>query len=393
LAVVDSSRPEHHMSNSAAAVQVERRGRAPGRGGPAGALVLGDYVGQSAAHAAQAVRRAGLRPGLDRSFGCDPGLTGTVVAQDPPAGSDLARNAMVTLYVAAPGPTQAQETGEPGIQASDQPEGPLSPADSESAKAVASSFQPGARRPRKPGLGAATRTVEEPPEPITAPHHVAGGQEAIATEWDARAGVEEPRLPVLEEATFDDTHGHMRPEDVRSVHLEDIFAGRIRELPPWRRAYPRRPIATMLRRPLAWAGSHRIVSITAVAMLAVWIAVAVAGGLAGQATRTRGAGVTAERGRIATNRRATSEPAPARTRTQRRRTHGSTRTHARPRRPRSTRQVRRSRWIAQRTRRTAQTSGASAGSSTSAPRSLPAGAVSGPSSPAPKQTNGGPFSP
>jgi len=49
------------------------------------------------------VRRAGLCPGLDRSFGCEAELIGLVVAQEPAAGSDLARNGMVTLYVAAPG--------------------------------------------------------------------------------------------------------------------------------------------------------------------------------------------------------------------------------------------------------------------------------------------------
>ena len=54
--------------------------------------MVGEYVGQLAADAAQAVRRAGLKPGLDRSFGCEPELLGLVVAQDPVAGSDLARN-------------------------------------------------------------------------------------------------------------------------------------------------------------------------------------------------------------------------------------------------------------------------------------------------------------
>jgi hypothetical protein len=383
LAVVDSSRPEHHMSNSAAAVQVERRGRAPGRGGPAGALVLGDYVGQFAAHAAQAVRRAGLRPGLDRSFGCDPDLTGTVVAQDPPAGSDLARNAMVTLYVAAPGPTQAQETGETGIQASDQPEGPLSPADAESAKAVASSFQPGARRPRKPGLGAAARTVESPPESNTARHHVAGGQEAIAPGWGARAPEEEPRSQVLEEAAFDDTHHHKRPHDERAAHLEDIFVGRTGELPPWRHVYPRRPIAAMLRRPLAWAGSHPVLATTAGAMLALWIAVAVAGGLAGQPGHTHGASVISQREPDIRTGQTAGERAPARAQTGRPRADGSAKGQLRPRRSR------------QRAPTAAQdrAKAAGAGTPTSSRRSLPAAVASRPPSPAPEPTRGGPFSP
>src|ERR1700683_3818715 len=79
------------------------RSKSARRGGPSGRQAVGDYVGQPAGDAAQAVRRAGLRPGLDRSFGCAEELTGLVVAQEPTAGSSMARNGMVTLYVAAPG--------------------------------------------------------------------------------------------------------------------------------------------------------------------------------------------------------------------------------------------------------------------------------------------------
>jgi hypothetical protein len=68
-----------------------------------GRLVVGDYTGARAAQAAQAVRCAGLRPGLERSFGADPSLLGLVIAQEPQAGSALARNGLVTLHIAAPG--------------------------------------------------------------------------------------------------------------------------------------------------------------------------------------------------------------------------------------------------------------------------------------------------
>ena len=91
--------------NDRTAVQARgtQRTKSARRGGPSGRQVVGEYVGQPAGDAAQAVRRAGLCPGLDRSFGCEPELIGLVVAQEPVAGSDLARNGMVTLYVAAPG--------------------------------------------------------------------------------------------------------------------------------------------------------------------------------------------------------------------------------------------------------------------------------------------------
>lgn len=383
MAVVDSSRPEHHMSNSAAAVQVERRGRAPGRGGPAGALVLGDYVGQSAAHAAQAVRRAGLRPGLDRSFGCDPDLTGTVVAQDPPAGSDLARNAMVTLYVAAPGPTPAQETAESDIQSDDQSVAPLGAADAVPPKDVAPQAHSGTRRPRKPRLAAATtRTLDPPPEPITTPHQILDGP--IAPGWGLRAGDEELSSPALEEAAFDDTHPK-RPHDELAVHPEEIFAARTGEIPPWRRVYPRRPIATVLRRPLAWVMSHPVLATTAGAMLAVWIAVAVAGGLGAHPGHTPGAAVISQREPGIRVEQAPGERTPVRARRRPSRSDGSTKDRTRRRR------ARRSRRSASRGARVAaEAAGASTPSLTSSPRPAAAGRTPAPGS---EPTRGGVFSP
>src|SRR5271166_2053035 len=88
---------------TASSGRVVERAKSTRRGGPSGRQAVGDYVGQPAGDAAQAVRRAGLRPGLDRSFGCAEELMGLVVAQEPEAGSSLARNGMVTLYVAARG--------------------------------------------------------------------------------------------------------------------------------------------------------------------------------------------------------------------------------------------------------------------------------------------------
>jgi hypothetical protein len=51
--------------------------------------------------------RAGLRASAADearcSLGCEPEVIGRVVAQHAPAGAELARNVIVTLYVAAPG--------------------------------------------------------------------------------------------------------------------------------------------------------------------------------------------------------------------------------------------------------------------------------------------------
>src|SRR5438128_27200 len=62
-------------------------------------LTVGDYVGHGATIAAREVRRAGLRPALERRAAGRRELVGDVVAQDPPAGSAMRRNALVTLYV------------------------------------------------------------------------------------------------------------------------------------------------------------------------------------------------------------------------------------------------------------------------------------------------------
>lgn len=89
-------------------------------GGRTGQLLLEDYVGQPATHAAQALRRAGLRAAMERTFGYEPGLYGLVAQQDPLAGANVTRNSLVTLYIAAPA------DGESGAQAQvapDEPEG------------------------------------------------------------------------------------------------------------------------------------------------------------------------------------------------------------------------------------------------------------------------------
>ncbi len=149
------------------------RGRRP----VPGRLSVGDYVGQRAASAAQAVRRAGLRPGLDRSFGCEPDLVGLIVAQEPAAGEEVARNAMVTLYVAAPGSTMGEQDGaEPGRhdRSTPAPSATASVKDTQQGKTPPPQAQ--RRRQRKPRLAAATSTpaLDPPPAP-TIPNRARAG--------------------------------------------------------------------------------------------------------------------------------------------------------------------------------------------------------------------------
>jgi hypothetical protein len=92
------------------------------RGAPSRLQRVDDFLGEHANEAAQAVRRAGLKPGLERSVGHAPELLGHVIAQEPEAGAELARNGLVVLYVAAPGTSvDGQENAEPA--AIEPPEG------------------------------------------------------------------------------------------------------------------------------------------------------------------------------------------------------------------------------------------------------------------------------
>jgi hypothetical protein len=102
VAAARASRSQAPVNNSRAAPALAHERRSIVRTPPRGRVAVADYVGRAAGEAAQALRRAGLRPALDRSPSLDPALVGQVVAQEPPAGSDVARNAFVSLYVAAP---------------------------------------------------------------------------------------------------------------------------------------------------------------------------------------------------------------------------------------------------------------------------------------------------
>ncbi len=143
------------------------RAKSARRGGPSGRQAVGEYVGQPAGDAAQAVRRAGLRPGLDRSFGCAEELIGLVVAQEPAAGSSMARNGMVTLYVAAPGSEPMDEGTDAAQVESGGPEpAALAPVEAEQAEAASA---PARVRRRKRGRARrAAPAVDAPPAPAPA---------------------------------------------------------------------------------------------------------------------------------------------------------------------------------------------------------------------------------
>ena len=239
------------MSNTRATRAREpHRAQAVGRGSPGGRLLVGEYVGQAAGAAAQAIRRAGLRPGLDRSFGCAPDLVGQVVGQEPLPGSDLGRNGLVTLYVAAPGVVQADRDA-------DHDQG-----DGEEAGATASRFAATARelsqevttrtrRRRKPGRAANLQHVFELAPPPSLPPHREPSSPAQAEgvgvdptpEWDYGGpdpAFTPPDNDAPREEAVDERVGDELVQEEFVAEADDLFAGRASAgLPAWRRVYPR----------------------------------------------------------------------------------------------------------------------------------------------------------
>ena len=276
------------MSNSEATPgQGTERAQAARRGSPGGRRLVGEYVGQAAGEAAQAVRRAGLRPGLDRSFGCATDLVGQVVAQEPLAGNDLGRNGLVTLYVAAPGVAETEDDAGDG-QSQVQEPGGTAPPSAPTAEEPSQQVRPRTRRPRKAGRAArASQVFGAPPAPVPPRHQLSGeahahGAEADRTqEWDygspahasAPSGGEEPWVEVADEQTGDELAG-----EELVVDADELFAGRASAgLPAWRRVYPR-PTGRGAGARLA---GHPWLVGTAGLMLAVWAVVGITAALAG----------------------------------------------------------------------------------------------------------------
>jgi hypothetical protein len=278
------------MSNSASApTPLAQRARVPGRSGPPGRQIVGDYVGQPAAGAAQAVRRAGLRPGLERSFGCEADLTGLIVAQDPGAGGELARNGMVTLYVAAPGAAPVAENAEqPEEGGGGQGAPPALQAPSGRPQAGTQPPGPSGRRRRKPRVAADSsgHSFDVHPGP-KAPAGATSASEQrtlralpIAAELGGDPDTEVPQTLELQDEIRSVTEAPDLCEEEFDVHEDDVFAGRASDLPAWRRMYPRRGGGRTWRAVIAAASGHPVLAATTCAMLAVWITVAALAALA-----------------------------------------------------------------------------------------------------------------
>lgn len=365
-------------------------------GSPVGRQEIADYVGQQAGRAAQAVRRAGLRAGLDRAYGYNADSWGIVVAQEPQAGSQVARNTMVTLYVAAPG--------------SDEPEASAvaAPADEDVTQTASADDGLSAELDEAPDAREAPEAFATDAAPAVSPS--AFGP-ASSKEGGCRDALDNPSPPFSDRRVFASVHGPAPQVSFHTAfgsntgrerhHLADevtlatdVFAGQVGVgQPEPRAAFRRTSHARLQSRASEWAAEHvtRRRLIAAVVVLCVLIVAAATAHhrptASPQGRRSVGNGSIAQR-----------EGAPTRIRTDRRRKTARRRPRAR-RRARgqvhgkgAVKAVRRSASPDSRPVRTLEVEPANA-----APSSTPSSAVVSPSAPASEpaseQTEGGPFSP
>jgi PASTA domain len=255
---------------------------------------VSDHVGQPAAEAARAVRRAGLRPGLDRSFGCAAQLTGLVVAQEPASGEQIARNGMVTLYIAAPGAEAEQDVppGDPERSATDDtvPHAPVAPE-------IPGADQRRARR--KPGRapGGEKRTFPPPPQPSVRPAHDDSCEAAPAAQTQAERGEDPyPRSAVTSaQETVDAAELPEHEPSYDTSLAEEVFAAGSGAIGARGRIDPGDVRAPSWRAALRWARRRPGFATCACAILAVWLAVALAAGLQGGRPASDGAGTLAQK--------------------------------------------------------------------------------------------------
>ncbi len=293
---------------TASSGRVVARAKSARRGGPSGRQAVGDYVGQPAGDAAQAVRRAGLRPGLDRSFGCAEELIGLVVAQEPTAGSSLARNGMVTLYVAAPGSEPIDDDTEAARVESGGPE-PAAVASVEAEQVEGASAPARVRRRKRGRARRAAPVVDAPPAPALPDRASASdlptvvlAQPAVEPPWELQPEPGEPDGEPLDDEAPEELGEEGAADEEFVVHVEDVLAGRSGPV-RWRGVYPRRRAARELgagRGVRGWLGEHRLAGAAVGAAILLWAIVGFASALDGQHSHAPAASAITRSGRLAT---------------------------------------------------------------------------------------------
>jgi hypothetical protein len=234
-----------------------------------GLLEVGEHVGEPAGQAVRELRRAGLRPGLERSFGHSPEATGIVIAQDPAAGSQLPRNSLVTLYVAVQASEQHGLETANGVDAPEAFQGESEDGEGEQTAAV---VQREVRR-RKPRPSATTER-DVPAAPSAAPRRVQAPPArvmSVSGGGDGEGEVAGEPDPLL--------------EGERDPFPPDELVGRVRDLFAAGTAKSPRVSGGWFFRARRWVRSHRMASFTIVAVLLAWGATAAVGLDSGHAPR------------------------------------------------------------------------------------------------------------
>jgi hypothetical protein len=165
------------------------------------------HLGETGRDAAQAVRRAGLTPGLECLALNEGAIPGTVVAQDPEAGSELPRGELVRLYIAPP------TTQDPPEQLPI----PSLEEDAEEVPRVASSTP--ARRSRKRGALPAAELPSDPGPAPTIPTNPADRPPGPAREADSYRAAQSSDVLEADEARASFAAGSVDLE-----HADDAFA-------------------------------------------------------------------------------------------------------------------------------------------------------------------------
>lgn len=271
------------MSNTLTAPTPGSVKKTSGRGETPGRLQVGDYVGALAAQAAQAVRRSGLRPGLERSFGGDPDLIGCIVAQQPAAGEELARNGMVTLYVAAPTPAGSDATtdvhGSRAIALESRP--PASPAAASDHGAPRSPHAHRARK-RRPAATFSAESFDVAPQAASSATEGHGYEDLAASShagqpqpgtrsggWTASADVEAETVELGQPHAREAAEPNWLDEDFVE-HAHDIFAGRRQDHGPSHTRSSRTAPTRAARGLLGWSSRHPVLA-TTTAAFTVWV--------------------------------------------------------------------------------------------------------------------------
>ncbi|HEX8714902.1 MAG TPA: PASTA domain-containing protein [Solirubrobacteraceae bacterium] len=226
------------------------------RGAPSRGQSVEDFVGALANEAAQALRRVGLKPGLERTFGYEAELVGRVVAQEPQAGAQLARNGLVVLYVAAPrSAREVDDAAEPAALERSEQEQPTRALD----RAELASQGAAAPRRRKPGRSRSAPLLDIAPSPRLPDE---------GEDWPQRAG--ESGEDASERNSLD---GLAASGEDYVIAADALFAG-------GERSDGRRASGRLIRLRSRLAGSPTLIRVAG-ALLLLWLLVAGAAALLG----------------------------------------------------------------------------------------------------------------